>query len=111
MARYIGWHGRGASTEMPTGGHARARHYSRHEGAHQRLDGRHSAPHVWPADSMRMQTVTFARRQVRCARPSAGERRLAFHHILGMLVWLLFGTSFASTTEIIILQVLGYRRV
>lgn len=53
---------------------------------------------------MRMQTVTFARRQVRCARPSAGERRLAFHHILGMLVWLLFGTSFASATEIIILK-------
>ena len=48
--------------------------------------------------------MTFARRQVRCARPSAWERRLAFHHILGMLVWLLFGTSFASATEIIILK-------
>ena len=47
--------------------------------------------------------MTFARRQVRCARPS-GERRLAFHHILGMLLWLLFGTSFASATEIIILK-------
>ena len=53
---------------------------------------------------MRTQTVTFACLQMRVAHPSARGHRLLFRHILGVLLWLLFGMPVASATDVIILK-------